>query len=250
MDQNLAGKIAIVTGGSRGIGQAIAVRLARSGALVSVGGLHDISATRALVEAAGVPTENLLFTHADVNSQEDVETLVKATIDRFGKVDILVNNAGINRDGLLLRMKLDDWDAVLNTNLRGAFLCTQKVLSGMVRSRWGRIINISSVVGVAGNPGQANYAAAKAGIIGLTKTTAREVASRNITVNAVAPGFIDTDMTSGLSEQVRDRLRGQIPQARFGSPDDVADLVEFLASDRSAYITGQVINVDGGMFMT
>ena len=134
MDQNLAGKIAIVTGGSRGIGQAIAVRLARSGALVSIGGLHDISATRALVEAAGVPTENLLFTRADVTSQEDVETLVKATIDRFGKVDILVNNAGINRDGLLLRMKLDDWDAVLNTNLRGAFLCTQKVLSGMVRS--------------------------------------------------------------------------------------------------------------------
>ena len=218
--------------------------------MVSVGGLHDISATRALVEAAGVPTENLLFTRADVTSQEDVETLVKATTDRFGKVDILVNNAGINRDGLLLRMKLDDWDAVLNTNLRGAFLCTQKVLSGMVRSRWGRIINISSVVGVAGNPGQANYAAAKAGIIGLTKTTAREVASRNITVNAVAPGFIDTDMTSGLSEQVRDRLRGQIPQARFGAPDDVADLVEFLASDRSAYITGQVINVDGGMFMT
>ena len=218
--------------------------------MVSVGGLHDISATRALVEAAGVPTENLLFTHTDVTSQDDVEALVKATIDRFGKVDILVNNAGINRDGLLLRMKLDDWDAVLNTNLRGAFLCTQKVLSGMVRNRWGRIINISSVVGVAGNAGQANYAAAKAGIIGLTKTTAREVASRSITVNAVAPGFIDTDMTSGLSEKVRDRLRGQIPQARFGAPDDVADLVEFLASDRSAYITGQVINVDGGMFMT
>ena len=218
--------------------------------MVSVGGLHDISATRALVEAAGVPTENLLFTHTDVTSQDDVEALVKATIDRFGKVGILVNNAGINRDGLLLRMKLDDWDAVLNTNLRGAFLCTQKVLSGMVRNRWGRIINISSVVGVAGNAGQANYAAAKAGIIGLTKTTAREVASRSITVNAVAPGFIDTDMTSGLSEKVRDRLRGQIPQARFGAPDDVADLVEFLASDRSAYITGQVINVDGGMFMT
>ena len=218
--------------------------------MVSVGGLHDISATRALVVTAGVPTENLLFTHTDVTSQDDVEALVKATIGGFGKVDILVNNAGINRDGLLLRMKLDDWDAVLNTNLRGAFLCTQKVLSGMVRNRWGRIINISSVVGVAGNAGQANYAAAKAGIIGLTKTTAREVASRSITVNAVAPGFIDTDMTSGLSEQVRDRLRGQIPQARFGAPDDVADLVEFLASDRSAYITGQVINVDGGMFMT
>ena len=250
MDQNLAGKVAIVTGGSRGIGQAIVVSLAKSGASVSVGGLNDISVTRDLIQASGVPLDNLLFTRTDVTSQQDIETLVKATTDRFGRVDILVNNAGINRDGLLLRMKADDWDAVLNTNLRGAFLCTQKVLSGMVRNRSGRIINISSVVGVAGNPGQANYAAAKAGIIGLTKTTAREVASRGITVNAVAPGFIDTDMTSGLSDQVRDRLRAQIPQARFGSPDDVADLVEFLASDRSAYITGQVINVDGGMFMT
>ncbi len=250
MEQSLAGKVALVTGGSRGIGQAIAVKLAKSGALVSIGGLSDISATRALIEAAGVPAENLLFTRADVTSQEDIDGLVKSTIDRFGKIDVLVNNAGINRDGLLLRMKTEDWDAVLNTNLRGAFLCTQKVLSGMARNRWGRIINISSVVGVAGNPGQANYAAAKAGIIGLTKTTAREVASRGITVNAVAPGFIETDMTARLSEQVRERLRGQIPQARFGAPEDVAGLVEFLASDRSAYITGQVINVDGGMFMT
>ena len=250
MEQSLAGKTALITGGSRGIGQSIAVKLARSGATVSIGGLSDILETRSLIESAGVPADNLLFTRADVTSPDDIESLVKATIDRFGKIDILVNNAGITRDGLLLRLKLDDWDAVLNTNLRGAFLCTQKVLSGMVRNRSGRIINISSVVGEAGNPGQANYAAAKAGIIGLTKTTAREVASRGITVNAVAPGFIETDMTANLNEQVRDRLKAQIPQSRFGSAEDVAEIVEFLASDRSSYITGQVINVDGGMFMT
>lgn len=249
MEQSLAGKVAVVTGGSRGIGQAIVVRLASAGARVSVGGLSDISDTRALLQAASVSSDNLLFTRTDVTSPEDIDRLIKSTIDSFGRVDILVNNAGINRDGLLLRMKVEDWDAVLTTNLRGAFLCTQKVLSGMMKNRSGRIINISSVVGVAGNPGQANYAAAKAGIIGLTKTTAREVASRGITVNAVAPGFIETDMTAKLSEQVRERLRAQIPQASFGSPEQVADLVEFLASDRSSYITGQVINVDGGMFM-
>ena len=250
MQQSLAGKVAVVTGGSRGIGQAIVVRLASAGARVSVGGLRDIPETRALLEAASISTKDILFTQTDVTSPEDIDRLVKATIESFGRIDILVNNAGINRDGLLLRMKVDDWDAVLTTNLRGAFLCTQKALSSMMKSRWGRIINISSVVGVAGNPGQANYAAAKAGIIGLTKTTAREVASRGITVNAVAPGFIETDMTAKLNDQVRERLRTQIPQARFGTPEQVADLVEFLASDRSSYITGQVINVDGGMFMT
>ena len=249
MEETLSGRVAIVTGGSRGIGQAIVLKLASAGASVVIGGISDTSRTHSLALGAGGSEERLLSIKTDVTKVEEVNRLVKSTIDHFGKVDVLVNNAGITRDALLLRMKDDDWDAVLDTNLKGAFLCTRAVLVHMVRSRWGRIVNISSVVGLIGNPGQANYSAAKAGLIGLTKTTAREVASRGITVNAVAPGFIDTDMTRGLSDQVKERLQGLIPQKRFGTPEDVAHVVEFLTSPKSSYITGQVVGVNGGMFM-
>ena len=249
MEETLSGRVAIVTGGSRGIGQAIVLKLASAGASVVIGGISDTSRTHSLVQEAGGSEERLLSIKTDVTKVEEVNRLVKSTIDHFGKVDVLVNNAGITRDALLLRMKDDDWDAVLDTNLKGAFLCTRAVLVHMVRSRWGRIVNISSVVGLIGNPGQANYSAAKAGLIGLTKTTAREVASRGITVNAVAPGFIDTDMTRGLSDQVKERLQGLIPQKRFGTPEDVAHVVEFLTSPKSSYITGQVVCVNGRMFM-
>ena len=249
MEETLSGRVAIVTGGSRGIGQAIVLKLVSAGASVVIGGISDTSRTHSLVLEAGGSEVRLLSIKTDVTKAEEVNRLVKSTIDHFGKVDVLVNNAGINRDALLLRMKDGDWDAVLDTNLKGAFLCTRAVLVHMVRSRWGRIVNISSVVGLIGNPGQANYSAAKAGLIGLTKTTAREVASRGITVNAVAPGFIDTDMTRGLSDQVKERLQGLIPQKRFGTPEDVAHVVAFLTSPKSSYITGQVVGVNGGMFM-
>ncbi|MED5045892.1 3-oxoacyl-[acyl-carrier-protein] reductase, partial [Geobacillus stearothermophilus] len=186
---------------------------------------------------------------ADVARAEEVERLVKTALDQFGRLDILVNNAGITRDNLLMRMKEEEWDAVINTNLKGVFLCTKAVTRPMMKQRGGRIINIASVVGVIGNPGQANYVAAKAGVIGLTKTAARELASRNITVNAVAPGFITTDMTEALSEELKGEMLKQIPLARFGEPDDVARVVAFLASDAAGYMTGQTLHVDGGMVM-
>ena len=185
----------------------------------------------------------------DVSSADSIKEALAAAAKDFGRIDILVNNAAITKDGLALRMKKDDWDAVLATNLTGAFLAIQQVLQGMMKERWGRIINISSVVAEAGNPGQANYVASKAGLIGLTKSLAQEMASRNITVNAVAPGFIDTDMTAGLSPELRDNMLGHIPLKRFGKAEDVAAAVRFLASDEAAYITGQVLNVNGGMYM-
>lgn len=249
MDQTLSGKIAVVTGGSRGIGQAVVVRMAAAGASVVIAGLSDTSETCSLVREALGSDERITSIKTDVNSLSDIDNLFKTTFDKFDRVDILVNNAGINRDKLLLRMNVEDWEAVINTNLRGTFLCTQAVLSKMIRNRFGRIINISSVVGIGGNPGQSNYAASKAGIIGLTKTTAREVASRSVTVNAVAPGFIDTDMTRNLNDDVKESLLSKIPIGRFGTPKDVAFVVEFLASVNAEYITGQVINIDGGMFM-
>ncbi|MCZ6480280.1 MAG: 3-oxoacyl-ACP reductase FabG [candidate division NC10 bacterium] len=244
----LQGKVAVVTGGSRGIGRAVATVLAREGAVITLCARDRVLLEKvaAELESSGVQA---LAVQADVTRASEVEQMIGACVERFGQVDILVNNAGITRDNLLLRMKDEEWDAVLSTNLKGVFHCTRAVLRPMIKQRSGRIINLTSVVAVMGNPGQANYVAAKAGIIGLTKATAREVASRGITANAVAPGFIETDMTHALDLELQEQMRSQIPLGRFGRPEDVAELVAFLASDRAAYITGQVIHLNGGLWM-
>lgn len=245
----LAEKVAIVTGSTRGIGQAIAEELARQGAKVVISGRNGERAQQvaaAIQEAGG----EAIAVQADVSHMEDAQRLVKETLERWGRIDILVNNAGITRDNLLLRMSEEEWDTVLQVNLKGAFNCTKSVTRQMMKQRQGRIINITSVVGQMGNAGQANYAASKAGLIGFTKSVARELASRNITCNAVAPGYIQTDMTAALDDAVKDSLKQQIPLGRLGTPEDVARVVAFLCSDDAAYITGQVINVDGGMVMT
>ncbi len=244
----LRGKTAIVTGASRGIGAAIAHRLCEAGANVvvcsrSADAVGEVANT---LEAKGHTVHAMA---ADISQKADVESLIKETTAQFSQIDILVNNAGITRDTLLMRLKDEDWHAVLQTNLTGTMYCTRAVLRPMIRQKSGRIINISSVVGLAGNAGQVNYAAAKAGIIGLTKATAKEVGARGITVNAIAPGFITTDMTAQISEQHQKQLLEMIPLREFGHPEDVADAVCFLASDAARYITGQTLQVDGGMVM-
>jgi 3-oxoacyl-[acyl-carrier protein] reductase len=244
---SLLGKVAIVTGSGRGIGQAIALKLAEAGASVVVNDIGDPGPLEKVAEAIRAMGRPSLAVIADVTSPDDVIRLVATTVSTYGRVDILVNNAGITRDQLLLRMSDEDWDTVLNVDLKSAFLCTRAVLRPMVKQRWGRIISISSITGIVGNYGQTNYAAAKAGIIGLTKSVAKEVASRGITANAIAPGFIDTKMTQQLDEKVRQELAKRIPAGYLGTPGDVAAAVAFLASEEARYITGQVLAVDGGM---
>ncbi|PFH89432.1 3-oxoacyl-[acyl-carrier-protein] reductase [Bacillus sp. AFS088145] len=245
----LNGKVALVTGGSRGIGRAIALSLAKNGANVVVNYSGNEAAALKVVEEITALGVKAIAYKANVSNGEEVAALVKNTVDEFGSIDILVNNAGITRDGLLLRMKDADWDDVIDTNLKGVFNCIKAAAKFMTRQRNGRIINISSVVGQIGNPGQMNYVAAKAGVLGLTKTAAKELASRNITVNAIAPGFIETDMTNELNEQIRSQMLSNIPLQSFGQPEDIANAVVFLAMDASRYITGQTINVDGGLVM-
>jgi len=244
----LNGKIAVVTGASRGIGRAIVLSLAGQGAKV-VASARNVEALQALVAEIEILGGEALALPGDVAVAADADQLIEAAVARFGRVDILVNNAGITRDGLLLRMKDEDWDAVLDTNLKGAFLCTRAAAKVMSKQKVGRIINISSVVGEMGNPGQANYCASKAGMLGLTKSVARELARRNVTVNAITPGFIVTDMTDALPEKAKAELESQIPLGRLGNTDDITHAVLFLASDQAAYITGQTLGVNGGMYM-
>lgn len=245
----LTGKCAVVTGASRGIGRAIALELARLGARVVVNYSGSADKAAQVVEEIEANGGEAIAVQANVASGESVQQLMQTAISTYGSIDILVNNAGITRDNLLMRMKDDEWDDVLNTNLKGVFLCTKAVARQMMKQRAGRIINISSIVGVVGNPGQANYVAAKAGVIGLTKTTAQELASRNILVNAIAPGFITTEMTDGLPEELKQTMLKQIPLAKLGQPEDIAKAVAFFASDSANYITGQTLQVDGGMVM-
>ena len=245
--QTLREQVAVITGASRGIGKAIAQELARLGASVVVNYANSSQAAEELVSEITAAGGSAVALQADVSKEEEVDNLFKTVLEKFNKIDILVNNAGITRDTLLLRMKPEDWQAVINLNLTGVYLCTRAVSKGMLKQRSGRIINIASVAGQMGNPGQANYSAAKAGVIGLTKTLAREFASRGITVNAVSPGFIETDMTSELKSE---EILKAIPLGRYGKPEEIAGMVRFLAADTAAaYITGQVFNVDGGMVM-
>ena len=246
--QLMQNRIAFITGASRGIGRACSLGLSSAGARVVLAArrVDQLEQVAAEIRSAG---RDAFVVEMDLSVPDSVRSAISKASKEFGRIDILVNNAAITRDGLAVRMKQEDWEAVLATNLTGAFIATQQVLLSMMRERWGRIINITSVVGEAGNPGQANYVASKAGLIGLTKSLAQEMASRNITVNAVAPGFIDTDMTQALPPELKEKILAAIPLKRLGTPGDVAAAVKFLASDEAAYITGHVLNVNGGMYM-
>lgn len=246
---SLDGQVAIVTGGSRGIGRAVAITLGCAGARVVVNYAGNEAAAAEVVEKVRRAGDDAVAYRGDVSDEAQVEDMMKFTLDRYGRIDILVNNAGITRDNLLMRMKPEDWDQVMNINLKGVYNCIRAAVRPMLKQKKGRIINVASVVGVTGNAGQANYAAAKAGIIGLTKSVAKEVASRGILVNAVAPGFIATDMTADLPDGVKEELLKRIPLGRWGEPAEVAEVVLFLSSPASSYITGQTIHIDGGMVM-
>jgi 3-oxoacyl-[acyl-carrier protein] reductase len=245
----LNGKVALVTGASRGIGRAIALEYGKNGATVIVNYLGNVEKANEVVKEIEALGSKAIAYKADVANNTEVTEMFDFITKEFGKIDILVNNAGITRDNLLIRMKDSEWDDVIQTNLTSVFMSSKIAAKHMMRQREGRIINVSSVVGILGNPGQANYVAAKAGVIGLTKSMARELAVRGILVNAIAPGFIETDMTQKLNDDVRNQMQTQIPLQRFGSPEDIANVALFLASEQSAYITGQVISVDGGMAM-
>lgn len=240
-------KIALITGGSRGIGRAIAFRLARAGIKVAVNYKSNDIAAKSVVKAVEDLGGSAMAIVGDVSQSKDVEAMVKSVVDAWGRIDILVNNAGIIHDSLLMRMGEEVWDEVLNTNLKGSYNCTKAVLRFMVRQRWGRIINVVSVVGLEGNPGQSNYAASKAGVIAFSRSIAKEVASRNITVNSVAPGYISTEIVADLAPEFKELILSRIPQNRFGTVEDVANMVGYLASDEANYITGEVIRVDGGI---
>lgn len=242
-------KVVVVTGGGKGIGKAICLAFAQKGATVVVNYANSAQQAQQTVTACLALGAKAVAFQADVSQSADCEALIKQTMEQFGRIDVLVNNAGITRDNLLMRMTEQDFDAVIETNLKGTFLCTKAVTRIMLKQRCGRIINISSVVGIGGNAGQANYAAAKAGVIGLTKSAAKELASRNITVNAVAPGFIKSDMTAVLPEQTVESIKAEIPSGKLGEAEDIAQAVVFLADDKAGYITGQVLCVDGGMSM-
>ncbi|AIY11081.1 3-oxoacyl-[acyl-carrier-protein] reductase [Paenibacillus polymyxa] len=249
MSKALSGKIALVTGASRGIGRSIALALAEAGANVAVNYAGSEAAATEVAELIRAKGVEAITVQANVGRAEEADQLIKDVVGAWGKIDILVNNAGITRDNLIMRMKEEEFDQVIETNLKGVFNCLKAATRPMMKQRSGRIINISSVVGVLGNAGQANYVAAKAGVIGLTKSSARELASRGITVNCVAPGFIDTEMTQVLADDLRDNMLSGIPLARLGRPEEIADVVLFLASDASSYMTGQTLHVDGGMYM-
>lgn len=244
---SLEGKIALVTGGGRGIGRAVALALADAGADVAVAVSRDIAAAESVAEEIRAKGRKALARQTDVSSAEATEELVAAVVSKLGRIDLLVNNAGITRDGLIMRMSEEDWDAVLDVNLKGTFNCTKAAVKRMIRQRSGRIVNVTSIMGITGNGGQANYAASKAGVIGLTKSTAKEVGSRGITCNAVAPGWIQTQMTEHLPAEFATQVQKQVSLGRLGQPEDIAGAVTFLCSDAASYITGQVLVVDGGL---